>query len=139
MFPLLSNFSFSSTLLPFPMPLLVVGLLRRGLLLFVLLQLGRCHITLSRIILFVKHIFTHVICSLGSCSLSSSLRLFIRALVEGLFWGGVLCLSFALLISYSYLDCLSHTSNHLGVNSCLCIPFCSGVSRNDQSCGHVQC
>ena len=49
MFPLLSHFSFSSAQLPLSMPLLVV--LRRGM--FVLLQLGRCHIILSRIILFV--------------------------------------------------------------------------------------
>ena len=49
LFQLLSHFSFSSAQLPLPMPLLVV--LLRGL--FVLLQLGRCHIILSRILLFV--------------------------------------------------------------------------------------
>ena len=44
-----SHFSFSSALLPLPMTLLVV--LLRGL--FVLLQLGRCRIILSRILLIV--------------------------------------------------------------------------------------
>ena len=48
LFPFLSHFSFSSAL-PLPTPLLVVFL--RGL--FAVLQLGRCHILLSRILLFV--------------------------------------------------------------------------------------
>ena len=49
MFPLLSHFLFSSALLLPPMPSLVV--LLQGP--FVLLQLGRCHIILSRILPFV--------------------------------------------------------------------------------------
>ena len=49
LFPLLSHFSFSSAQLSLPMPLVVV--LLRGL--FVLLQLGPCHIILSIILLIV--------------------------------------------------------------------------------------
>ena len=69
LFPLLSHFSFSSARLPLPMALLVI--LLRGL--FVLLQLGRCHIILTIIILFVpwSYLVLVSLCLVCSVVLSS--------------------------------------------------------------------